>query len=245
MSGRESFVYSTQGDKQEDLFIVDKDGASSPRQLTDDHFKDRHPRWSPDGKRIVFYSDRSGRYEAWTINRDGSGLKQMTFTTGLTVIYTFWSPDGSRLAYNLRDESCWIMEAGKPWAEQTPQRVPNPPGSNDVFRAFSWSPDGSKLGGWINSPSEHKGILTYSFATNNFERITDFGSRPVWLHDNRRMLFRDEGKLFLVNSETKKIQEISLHSPNPVIEYGLTGDSRTLYYTLLSTEADIWMVNLD
>ena len=241
----EWFVYSTQGDKQEDLFIVDKDGAGSPRQLTDDHFKDRHPRWSPDGKRIVFYSDRSGRYEAWTINRDGSGLQQMTFTTGLPVIYTFWSPDGSRLAYNLRDESCWIMEAGKPWAEQTPQRVPNPPDSKDVFRAFSWSPDGSKLGGWINSPPEHKGILTYSFITNTFERITDFGSRPLWLHDNRRMLFRHEGKLFLVNSETKKIKEISLHSPNPVIEYGLTGDSRTLYYTLLSTEADIWLLNLE
>ncbi|MGH9967277.1 MAG: TolB family protein [Pyrinomonadaceae bacterium] len=241
----EWFVYSTQGEKQEDLFIIDKDGAGAPRQLTDDHFKDRHPRWSPDGKRIVFYSDRSGRYEAWTINRDGSGLQQMTFTTGLTVIYTFWSPDGARLVYNLRDESCWIIEVGKPWGEQTPQRVPDPPDHSDVFRAFSWSPDGRKLGGWINSPIEHDGILIYTFETNNFERITDFGSRPIWLHDSRRLLFRDGGKLFLVNSETKKIQEISLNSPNPVIEYGLTGDSRTLYYTLLSTEADIWLLNLE
>ncbi len=131
--------------KQEDLFIVDKDGAGTPRQLTDDHFKDRHPRWSPDGNRIVFYSDRGGTYEAWTINRDGSGLQQMTFNNGQTVIYSFWSPDGSRLAYNLRDESCWIIDAGKPWAEQTPQRVPDPPDKSGIFRAFSWSPDGRKL----------------------------------------------------------------------------------------------------
>lgn len=241
----EWFVYSTQGEKQEDLFIIDKDGAGAPRQLTDDHFKDRHPRWSPDGHRIVFYSDRSGRYEAWTINRDGSGLQQMTFTTGLTVIYTFWSPDGARLVYNLRDESCWIIEAGKPWVEQTPQRVPNPPDHSDVFRAFSWSPDGRKLGGWINSPIEHDGILIYTFETNNFERLTDFGARPIWLHDSRRLLFRDAGKLFLVNSETKKIQEISLNSPLPVIEYGLNGDNRTLYYTLATTEADIWLLNLE
>ena len=241
----EWFVYSTQGEQQEDLFIIDKDGAGAPRQLTDDHFKDRHPRWSPDGKRIVFYSDRSGRYEAWTINRDGSGLRQMTFTTGLTVIYTFWSPDGARLIYNLQEGSCWIIEAGKPWGEQTPQRVPNPPDPSDVFRAFSWSPDGRKLGGWINSPIEHEGILIYTFETNNFERLTDFGARPIWLHDSRRLLFRDAGKLFLVNSETKKIQEISLHSPQPVIEYGLTSDNRTLYYTLLSTEADIWLLNLE
>ena len=239
------FVYSTQGDKQEDLFIVDKDGASVPRQLTDDHFKDRHPRWSPDGKRIVFYSDRSGGYEAWTINRDGSGLKQMTFNSGLAVIYTFWSPDGSRLAYNLRDESCWIIDAGKPWAEQTPQRVPNPPDPSDAFRAFSWSPDGRKLGGWINSPVEHQGIVLYNFETKQFERITDFGSRPLWLNDNRRLLFRDAGKLFLVNSETKKVQEIAIHSPLPVVEYGLTDDNRTLYYTLDSTEADVWLLNFE
>ncbi|MGI8997834.1 MAG: protein kinase domain-containing protein [Pyrinomonadaceae bacterium] len=241
----EWFVYSTQGEKQEDLFIIDKDGAGAPHQLTDDHFKDRHPRWSPDGQRIVFYTDRSGRYEAWTINRDGSGLRQMTFTTGETVIYTFWSPDGARLIYNQRDESCWIIEVGKPWSEQTPQRVPNPPGHSDVFRAFSWSPDGRQLGGWINSPTENPGILIYTFETNNFERITDFGSRPIWLHDNRRLLFRDAGKLFLVNSETKKTQEISLRSPHPVIEYGLTGDDRTLYYTLAATEADIWLLKLE
>ena len=59
------------------------------------------------------------------------------------------------------------------------------------------------------------------------------------------MVFRDAGKLFLVDSETKKIQEISLHSPQPAVEYGLTADSRTLYYTLLSTEAEVWMVNLE
>ncbi len=239
------FVYSTQGDKQEDLFIIDKDGVGAPRQLTDDHFKDRHPRWSPDGNRIVFYSDRGGTYEAWTINRDGSGLKQMTFNNGLTVIYSFWSPDGSRLAYNLRDESCWIIDTAKPWTEQTPQRIPDPPDNSGIFRAFSWSPDGRKLAGWINDPNEKVGILTYTFETNKFERITDFGSRPIWLHDSRRIVFRDAGKLFLVNSDTKKIQEIPLHSPNPVIEYGLNNDSRTLYYTLLSTEADVWMINLE
>lgn len=241
----EWFVYSTQGDKQEDLFIIDKDGTATPRQLTDDHFKDRHPRWSPDGKRIVFYSDRGGTYEAWTINRDGSGLQQMTFNNGLTVIYSFWSPDGSRLAYNLRDESCWIIEVGKPWAQQTPKRVPDPPNNSGIFRAFSWSPDGRKLAGWINDPTEKVGVLIYTFETNTFERITDFGSRPIWLHDSHRIVFRDAGKLFLVNTDTKKIQEISLHSPNPVVEYGMANDSRTLYYTLLSTEADIWMLNLE
>ena len=58
-------------------------------------------------------------------------------------------------------------------------------------------------------------------------------------------MFRDAGKLFLVNTDTKKIQEIPIHSPNPVIEYGLDNNSHMLYYTLLSTEADVWMINLE
>ncbi|MBA3321501.1 MAG: PD40 domain-containing protein, partial [Pyrinomonadaceae bacterium] len=196
--------------------------------------------------RISFYSDRSGKYEAWTINRDGSGLRQMTFANGVDVIYPFWSPDGARLAYNPRTESCSIIEVGKPWDEQTPRRVPAPPAARlDGFSAFSWSPDGRKLGGWINSPTENAGIILYTFETSNFERLTNFGSKPIWLHDNRRLLFNHAGKLFLVNSETKKVQEISLHSPHYLYEYGLTGDKRILYYTLATTEADIWLLNLE
>ncbi|MDQ3134717.1 MAG: hypothetical protein M3Q76_07925, partial [Acidobacteriota bacterium] len=145
-----------------------------------------------------------------------------------------------------RTESCSIIEVGKPWGEQTPQRVPDPPTARpDVFWAYSWSLDGRKLGGWLSSSIENAGILIYTFETNAFERITDFGSKPIWLHDNRRLLFNHAGKLFLVNSETKKVQEISLHSPHYLYEYGLTGDKRILYYTLATTEADIWLLNLE
>ena len=101
----------------------------------------------------------------------------MTFNSGPTVIYTFWSPDGSRLAYNLRDESCWIIEVGKPWGEQTPQRVPNPPDQSDVFRAFSWSPDGRNLGGWINSRSSMK-----EFSSTPLRRTALSGS-PILVPD--------------------------------------------------------------
>ena len=67
--------------KQEDIFIIHADGTDM-RQLTDDVFKDREPRWSPDGKRIAFTSDRSGGSEIWAINRDGSGLQQLTQMAG-------------------------------------------------------------------------------------------------------------------------------------------------------------------
>ena len=117
-------AFDSQRGKQDDLFVIKRDGTSL-RQLTDDLYKDRRPRWSPDGKRIAFFSDRTGKWEIWLINSDGSGLKQLTYAAG-TVINPTWSPDGTHLVYrNSAGDSPSIIEVEKPWAEQSPQDLPS------------------------------------------------------------------------------------------------------------------------
>ena len=243
----EWFVYSSQGEKQEDIYLCRRDGAEAPRKLTDDAYKDRNPRWSPDGSRISFYSDRSGRYEAWVISPDGGGLRQLTFE-GKSVAYPFWSPEGARLAYNFNSESCTVIEAATPWGEQTPQRIGRPADRRlGVFWAFSWSPDGRRLAGWSSRQNEHPGVVTYEFASGDYERVTEFGSNPVWLKDNRRLLFSHQERLYLVNVETKKVRELSPPLPpsSRLDGYGISSDNRTLYYGLASKEADVWLLDID
>jgi len=82
--------------KPEDVFTVKTDGTGL-RQLTDDIFQDRTPRWSPDGKRIAFMSNRTGNWQVWTIKPDGSGLEQLTDAPGNGAAAPTWSPDGARL----------------------------------------------------------------------------------------------------------------------------------------------------
>ena len=52
--------------------------GSNVRQLTSDTFTDDGPAWSPDGERIVFFSNRGGPSDLWLVSADGSNLAQLT-----------------------------------------------------------------------------------------------------------------------------------------------------------------------
>lgn len=68
------------------------------RQLLVANGRDTDPSWSPDGKWIVFSSDRGGNPDFWMINSDGTHLTQLTADPSAKMQPT-WSPDGREIAY--------------------------------------------------------------------------------------------------------------------------------------------------
>ncbi|MFQ5632764.1 MAG: peptidase S41, partial [bacterium] len=61
---------------------------------------ERYPAWSPDGKTIAYWSDRSGEYELTVRNADGSGKEQKLTSFGAGYRYQpYWSPDSRKLAF--------------------------------------------------------------------------------------------------------------------------------------------------
>jgi Tol biopolymer transport system component len=79
--------------------------AGRLRALESSAAQGRAPTWSPDGERLTFESDRgsfTGQYAIFLINRDGTGLAQLT-DRGLGANHPVWSSDGRYLAFSARD----------------------------------------------------------------------------------------------------------------------------------------------
>jgi len=68
------------------------------RQFTNSTKSESHPRWSPDGKRLAFLSDREEFQQIFTIPTDGGEATRLT--EGKRAISDFqWSPDGKQIAF--------------------------------------------------------------------------------------------------------------------------------------------------
>ena len=59
---------------------------------------DWYPRWSPDGQYLVFYSNRGGDRDIWTMPAGGGPARQLTSDPGVDIHPT-WSPDGREIAF--------------------------------------------------------------------------------------------------------------------------------------------------
>ena len=81
------------------LWLAATDGKGEPRRLTNAvGKKDTHPRWSPEGKRIVFESNRSGDGQLWIIDVDGGEARKLT-TISTEASNPLWSKDGKNIAF--------------------------------------------------------------------------------------------------------------------------------------------------
>ena len=167
----------------------------------------------------------------------------MTYEPGKEVIAPVWSPDSRRLLYQIRNFNSFVIDATRPGTEQQPQALAGQPPLG--FIPWEWSPDGAHLLGWLppGPQIKQRGIVVYSFATQRYDLLTNVGMFPVWLNDNRRVLFREWINFYLLDRVSGKWEKIyTLKGADQIGQHALSRDNRRLYFTNVSSEADIWMV---
>lgn len=104
------FVFDMLGD----LYIVDIEGGEA-KALTQDFSWDIQPAISPDGSKIAFISDRDGIMNVWTMNIDGTNLKQISKEKQNIIHSPKWSPDGEYIAATKGIMSSRSIPAGEIW----------------------------------------------------------------------------------------------------------------------------------
>ncbi len=157
----ESFLTSQGMQHQSDIWVVELGGA--PLQLTKSSDNEYAPSWSPDGKRIVFATQREGNFGNGlglleVIDSDGAHRHAITKDDGPTE--PAWSPDGKQIAFVLHG-ICLMNADGKNRHRLT----------NDYSDAEpAWSPDGK----WIAySSGEDESVTTRDGRDGPIDHSTD------------------------------------------------------------------------
>jgi Tol biopolymer transport system component len=165
--------------------------SGEERWLTNDDFSDFAVAISPDGERVAFCSDREGEIGIYTMNPDGSDLRQHSSGHYLRrgresgVCSLAWSPDGSQLAF-LSDvegtDTLYISDADG--------GAITPLVSADEIEEVDWSPDGSEL--LYNSLEEEWGIRAIQPDGSGRRELIgggDYFGQAAWSPDGSAIVF--------------------------------------------------------
>ena len=142
---------------------------------------ERAPAWSPDGRWISYFSDKSGDYKLVIESQDGIGTPREVAFDKPTFYYTpSWSPDSTKLLYTDTNLNVWVMDvaSGKskivgrdPW--MVPQRTLHP----------SWSPDSKYVALATRLNTLFRAIVVANVESGEQRQVTDGladAMYPVW-----------------------------------------------------------------
>lgn len=221
------------------LDVSEADKGSSRNCRLNSSRDDSTQRFSPDGKRILFDSGRTGANEIWIANRDCSGVRQLTKFGEAGVGSGRWSPSGERISFtrHLNGQSdIFTVDANG----QNLQRLTNDPG-NDLFGC--WSTDEQTIFFTSTRTGTHQ-IWQMSAAgeVNGAKPVmltTQGGRDPMPSPDGRHLYFTKNQFLYqldLTTSTEEPVQELM----NTVINRYWDVTARAIYY--VPVRRDGWPV---
>jgi len=156
---------------------------------------DRYPAWSPDGRRIAYFSDESGEYALHIADQTGLGpTEKIPLDNPPSFYYSpVWSPDGKKIAYTDARLNLWYMDLEK----KTPVKVDTDTYSKPERTLDpSWSPDSRWIAYTRQLRNHFRAVFIYSLEENKSRQVTD------GMSDARYAAFDPNGELLYFTAST-------------------------------------------
>ena len=155
---------------------------------------ERDPAWSPDGKRIAYFSDASGEYDLELREQGGLGEPQrISLPNPPTFPYSpRWSPDSGKIAYTDKRLNVWYVDLEK----RTPVRIDSDTYAGPVSLNPSWSPDSKWIAYTKKLKSHLHAVFVYSLEQGKTFQLTD------GMSDAQHAAFDKDGKHLYFTAST-------------------------------------------
>ena len=158
---------------------------------------ERYPAWSPDGKSIAYWSDKSGEYELYIMQTDVEGSERKVTNYGAGFRYQpYWSPDSKKIAFIDKAMKIQVVDIATGQTTQIDKGLRMMHGPLNSFRV-RWSPDSRYLTYNRDLDNYQQAVFIYDYNNKKLHQVTSgfySGFSPV---------FDTEGKyLYLVTSQS-------------------------------------------
>lgn len=234
-----------------DLYVSEADGRDLRKLDTDlgsEPFPrfDYSPRWSPDGRRIVFQKSWEGvTYEGgedlYLIDADGRGLREFASNSPAPDGSPDWSPDGSQLVVargNWEYSNLYVVDVdGSDLRQVTDNRVED--------SQAAWSPDGSSIV-FVAGSDPDSDIALLDLDSGEVELLTETEkaeASPAWSPDGTEIAFsrylntREGWQMFVMDVESGAVRRVTT-GPGEATQPVFSPDGRWIAYAARSSGDD-------
>ena len=229
-------VYASAANGNLDLWIMESNGAGQ-KQLTADAGNNRRPSVSPDGRYIVFISDRTGVNHVWRIDIDGNNARQLTNGNGE------WRPQCSPVGQ-------WVIYRsasgrGSVW------KVPIDGGDavkiiDQTSAGLAISPDGKWIASAHFEPADIKTAI-YSVEGGEPHKILDIHTVYIrWTPDGRALAYLDDKNLSNISIQTidgGSTKQLTDFKPGRVFSFAWSPDGKQLAIARGSVNKDVILIS--
>jgi TolB protein len=193
-----------------EVFIIDPTTGDAFNLTKAPNSEERYPSWSPDGKRVVFTSNREDGKTSnlYIVDADGRNLRKLTnLSAGSVAYWVSWTADGKYVYFNEGNSSmiCRIKPDGTDFSQVTQGRDGN------------ISPDGKKIV-YTQKGVNGFGVWTMDADGKNRKQVVPNESQiggiaPVWSSDGKRIAYSGQvgeyAEIFICNADGSALQQLT------------------------------------